>query len=295
MAVRNYAYPPDKRDALLSYLLKFKALKTNRELNVPRVLAIVGPGGTGKTSMVKRVAAEEGLPIEVLHGGSLSGIYSGQSSIPVRQAILRLNASQSPGILLLDDFDMSDARQEEGLSGTVSRVALQGLVQGWGDDPFTVHMSDDPEKPRPVHLDNPPALIITANNTGVFQDTMLRDMRAELLELDPKGEELLPIVGAMYPHLPDREVKALVKTFPTAKPAFFRMLSNGKANAVLQRHIRNCEKQGVSVFAYDIADALTMAIEAPSLFELVDEGKRLAACPRGKDYLQHTDEKGKAA
>ena len=92
-----------------------------------RVL-LVGPPGTGKTSLASALAGELGLPLRTVQYEAVIGSYLGETSGRLREMFDL--AAEEPCVLFLDEFDtLAKERGDEHDAGEVKRVVSTLLLQ----------------------------------------------------------------------------------------------------------------------------------------------------------------------
>ncbi|MEM6499468.1 MAG: AAA family ATPase [Pseudomonadota bacterium] len=271
-----------------SFLLMNAARRTNRLLPVAPMYALAGPSGSGKTTVFKSICADLGVHLEVVPASSMGGMYAGQSSIPVREGIIRAGHSDAwMSAVLIDDLDVTEARMDDNLSGTISSPLLNATLMCFADDPYLLKINDDPEKQRIVPLDRPPVVLITCNDMSKLYEPLARDGRMKHAVLDPKGQDAVPIVQAMYPQTTLADIEKLVGDYPDASVAFFKQLGMQVAEAHAKRVVRTSKPHlpgfDFSAFSRDLATAALGA----SYDQLATAAKRLSSEDRGKNYLKN--------
>ncbi len=254
----------------------------------PPIMIVQGSPGGGKTTLIKGVCAAENVHLEVVPAPSLGGPYAGQSCGPVLEAMVRASrANAAYGAVLLDDFDMTEARVDENLSGTISSALLNSLIMSWADDPTRLVINDDPEKPsRIVPLERPPALFITCNNAAVLYEAAAREGRARILEHSPKGTALVAIVRAMYPSCTKAEIEELLKKYPNRSVAFYRQLGTVAVDAFSDAVIKSAQGRIGNLDLRQFAAELETLARELSLPELMKAAASLNKEKRGKNYLR---------
>ena len=91
-------------------------------------ILLVGPPGTGKTSLASAIASELGLPLRTVQYESVIGSYLGETSGRLRDMFDL--ASEEPCVLFLDEFDtLAKERGDEHDAGEVKRVVSTLLLQ----------------------------------------------------------------------------------------------------------------------------------------------------------------------
>jgi SpoVK/Ycf46/Vps4 family AAA+-type ATPase len=91
-------------------------------------LLLVGPPGTGKTSLASALAGELGIPFRTVQYESVIGSFLGETSARLRDMFA--SVSEEPCVLFLDEFDtLAKERGDEHDAGEVKRVVSTLLLQ----------------------------------------------------------------------------------------------------------------------------------------------------------------------
>lgn len=84
---------------------------------IPRGVLLIGPGGLGKTLLVRAAASEAGVKFLDLDGGSFLDTYVGVGSKRVKQLFADARAANGPCIIFIDEIDGLAARRSKGDDG----------------------------------------------------------------------------------------------------------------------------------------------------------------------------------
>jgi SpoVK/Ycf46/Vps4 family AAA+-type ATPase len=117
----------------------------------PTSLALMGPPGTGKTTLARWIAAELHSPFMVLNLASVVTSYLGQTGHNIKKALDR--ARLEPSVLLLDEFDALGRSRAEGDDiGEMKRVVAVLLqeVERWPDHSVLIAATNLPELVDPA-------------------------------------------------------------------------------------------------------------------------------------------------
>ncbi len=125
---------------------KKTTLLLQKGLTPPTSIALVGPPGTGKTTIAKWIANELSLPLLVLNLASVITSYLGQTGQNLSLALDR--ARQEPSVLLLDEFEsIASLRTIDGDVGEMRRVVAVLLkeIEEWPPHGIVVAASNLPD------------------------------------------------------------------------------------------------------------------------------------------------------
>ncbi|MBE9570210.1 MAG: ATP-binding protein [Proteobacteria bacterium] len=117
----------------------------------PTTLALMGPPGTGKTTLARWIAAELHSPLMILNLASVVTSYLGQTGHNIKKALDR--ARLEPSVLLLDEFDaLARLRTDNDDVGEMKRVVTVLLqeVEGWPDHSVLIAATNLPELVDPA-------------------------------------------------------------------------------------------------------------------------------------------------
>ncbi len=112
----------------------------------PTSLALMGPPGTGKTTLTRWLALQLDVPLMTLNLGSAVTSYLGQTGQNLKKALDR--ARLEPCVLLLDEFDaLARTRLEEADVVEMKRVVnvLLQEIENWPDQSVLVAATNLPE------------------------------------------------------------------------------------------------------------------------------------------------------
>lgn len=135
LQVRRFVEERKKSDLLL-----------RKGLTPPTSIALVGPPGTGKTTIARWIAHELSLPLYVLNLASVITSYLGQTGQNLSLALGR--ARQEPSVLLLDEFEsIASLRTIDGDVGEMRRVVAVLLkeIEEWPPYGVVVAASNLPD------------------------------------------------------------------------------------------------------------------------------------------------------
>lgn len=117
----------------------------------PSSLALMGPPGTGKTSLAQWIAAELHSPLFALNLASVVTSYLGQTGQNIKKVLDRARLESS--VLLLDEFDaLGRSRIENDDVGEMKRVVTVLLqeLERWPDESVLIAATNLPELVDPA-------------------------------------------------------------------------------------------------------------------------------------------------
>ena len=103
------------------------------EVQLPRGILLVGPPGTGKTLLVKALAKELDMPIEVAAGSDFVEKYVGVGAARVRALFIRAR-SHEKCVIFIDEIDAVGAIRDSGNNSERANTLNQLLVEMDGFD-----------------------------------------------------------------------------------------------------------------------------------------------------------------
>lgn len=112
----------------------------------PTSLALLGPPGTGKTTIAKWIAIQLGLPLLTLNLAGVVTSYLGQTGQNLKKAFDQ--ARDAPSVLLLDEFDaLGRTRLDNGDVGEMRRIVTVLLqeLERWPDHSVIIAATNLPE------------------------------------------------------------------------------------------------------------------------------------------------------
>ncbi|WP_299629510.1 AAA family ATPase [uncultured Tateyamaria sp.] len=285
----GYHIPDHLTEEVQAFLFMNAARRVNPIFPVPPMLALGGPPGSGKTTGVKETCARLDVHLDVLPSSILGGVYAGQSSITLRDTIKRASQSEKwMSAILIDDLDMSEARVDDALSNTVSSPLLNGTLMAYADNPFELKTHDDPteKEAETLALERPPVIFITCNDLSKLYGPLRRNMRMVHVEHDPRGQDAVAIVQAMYPRTHPADIKKLVEAYPDASIAFFRSLGMAVAKTHAKRFARSIKTRLFNPDFARLARDLEAAATGASFEELATAAQALSLTDDGKNHLK---------
>lgn len=111
----------------LMYLLRHPEYAKRLNLNVSNIL-LVGPPGTGKSFIAKKLAEHLGLPYFLAHTSDMVGSYHGDNARSIRD-LFNAAKENAPCLLILDEVDCAAQRRNAELSPGALETCNELLVQ----------------------------------------------------------------------------------------------------------------------------------------------------------------------
>lgn len=227
---RNVHIPDTFRERVNLHLFKNLSLP-DIMVSAPLILGIQGPQGDGKSFQARETCLAFGVNVAVISGASLGGPHEGA---PVeiltriyRYASEQTELSQTPTILLIDDFDLSVAASYEHRETTVNTQLLTGFLMNLADNPRQCAGSETSRIP----------IIMTGNNFTALHGPLMREGRMDLYDWEPSVDEKVDVISAfLAPWMAADELpnlKTLVKRYERKPIAFFAALQNDYINALI--------------------------------------------------------------
>ena len=176
----------------------------------PRLLAIQGPAGDGKTEMTTLVCSHLGCHVLFVAGAALAGKHEGDARNALLNVLdegLRLAASDGrPAVLVVDDIDRSVAALLHNTGHTINSQLLIGALHDLGNDRQWAETGP--------HLRVP--IFLTGNNFSCLPETVVRPGRMRFLSWRPswsdKADMWLPQFGTLR-WSDERRVRQLVRCY----------------------------------------------------------------------------------
>lgn len=165
----------------------------------PKGFIFVGPPSGGKTSIVKAIAADNGLPLIMADLGALKGSLIGQSEANVRR-LIALCESMAPCVVLLDEIEdaLAGATSDHVGDSGVSKDQLATILKWRSESKSRIFLCGTCNEPEAIMRVKQGAFTRDGRFDGVvFVDLPNREMRREIwyyycgkynLIADPSGE-----------------------------------------------------------------------------------------------------------
>lgn len=246
-----------------------------------------GPAGSGKTSTIRHLCNHICAPLYELHGKDMVSQWEGQGTKALERKIIEAANDPSPfqPVVLLDDAEMGGLRVDERFTGTVNNNASSGWLMQFANNPRELLVESDTGTRRTIRLKRPPALIMIVNNISALHSPLVREGRAALCTLDPRGADLQRVIAGMFPKLSVRQAGQLVNKFPDKSVAFFAELVNDLAKQAAMNCARDASFDFLSVDWKHAAASIVDASNGATYPQLVAAGEKLAAQSRNTNFV----------
>lgn len=280
--------PPDFKRDFIGHVVFNRLKAENPRLQAEPILAIAGPAGSGKTSNSYALAEAMGCKVYPVQGKDLVAQLEGQGAALLIQALQdAANDTESfMPVVLVDDADLGGLGSSPNVTGTVNGEAVKGCVMAWADNPNIVTVDNGDGPPRSIHLRRAPCMVMTSNRLDHLHQPMLREGRASVVTLDPRGEDLRQVLAGIYPKLGLRKAGHLMRKFPDQSIAFFVGL---KAAVAKRTAVQQVEAYKGSLQQADLklfSDYLLRVAEGASYQSLIDEGMRITSQSRDANFVK---------
>ena len=288
MTIQNDRYiPPDFARSVISHLLLNRAKAENSSIKAPSILIVQGPAGSGKTTSTRHVCRAISAPLYEIHGKDMVSQWEGQGTKALEEKCIEAANDPSPfqPVVLLDDAEMGGLRVDEHFTGTVNNNASSGWLMRFADNPNELIVESDKAPPRTVRFKRPAALVMTVNNISALHSPMVREGRAAVCTLDPRGIDLQRVLAGMYPKLSVRQAGQLVRKFPDKSIAFFADLG---AHLTKQSALRYAQRASYNFNGLDWAhmgNSVAQAAQGATYAQLVEVAEELALQSRKTNFV----------
>lgn len=282
--------PPTIAEELMEYLSVYRSRAENPNISGPTFLIMQGPAGSGKTSTIRHFCNHISAPLYELHGKDMVSQWEGQGTKALEQKIIEAANDPSPfqPVVLLDDAEMGGLRVDEHFTGTVNNNASSGWLMRFADNPRELIVESDLGTRRAIRFKRPAALIMIVNNVSALHSPLVREGRAALCTLDPRGSDLQRVLAGMFPKLTFRQTGQLVGRFPDKSVAFFADLVNDLAKQAALKCARDAGLDFTSIDWKHAAASIVDASNGATYPQLVKAGEKLAAQSRNTNFVNQT-------
>ncbi|WP_299810418.1 AAA family ATPase [uncultured Roseibium sp.] len=279
--------PPTVAYNVLAHLSLFRSIAENPNINGPAILIMQGPAGSGKTSTIRHLCNHICAPLYEIHGKDMVSQWEGQGTKALERKIIEAANDPSPfqPVVLLDDAEMGGLRVDERFTGTVNNNASSGWLMQFANNPRELLVESDTGTRRTIRFKRPPALILIVNNISALHSPLVREGRAALCTLDPRGVDLQRVIAGMFPKLSVRQAGQLVNKFPEKSVAFFAELVNDLAKQAAMNCARDAGFDFLSVDWKHAAASIVDASNGATYPQLVAAGEKLAAQSRNTNFV----------
>jgi hypothetical protein len=284
----NRYIPPDFADDVVAHLMLNRAKAENANVKAPTILIVQGPAGSGKTTSIRHLCECISAPLYEIHGKDMVSQWEGQATKALEEKLIEAANDPSPfqSVLLLDDAEMGGLRVDDHFTGTVNNNASSGWLMRFADNPREMIVESDKAPPRTIRFKRPAALIMTVNNISALHSPLVREGRAAVCTLDPRGIDLQRVLAGMFPKLSVRQAGRLVRKFPDRSVAFFAELGTYLTRQVAMRYARKMSFDFTNVDWEHLATSIADASNGATYAQLVEAGGRLASQSRDKNFVK---------
>lgn len=237
----------------------------------PLYLAIHGPKGEGKTFQTLRACAKYGITIYYVSGAELCGSYEKDSIAQIEQnldeAILNYRTKHILSVLIIDDFHLSVASVNDGVSKTVNSQILTGWLMNLADRAKAERKSRIP-------------FIFLGNDFSNLYAPLTRDGRMDFYEWKPSDEEKEKIICAHFEDYIQGDdnwtsFHALIAKYRLQPISFFAELKNDLLKSLVVERIRTNRIINAVELLREL-NGVSDEIFANASFNIIDRLKELA-------------------
>ncbi len=199
----------------------------------PRFLVVQGVPGEGKTHGIRVTLSRADIDALIISSAELAGETenAGVAALERIGSIAHAISAREgrPLALVLDDFDLSSVARLERVEYTVSSQLLTQHLQ---------FIADTGALRTAAGVSIP--IVMTGNDFTPLRASLLRPGRATFFQHQPSFEEKCASVGALFPSLDPRALRALLKAHRDQPIAFFADLKththDHTIDALIQTH-----------------------------------------------------------
>ncbi|GMH40586.1 hypothetical protein BSKO_08490 [Bryopsis sp. KO-2023] len=194
--------------------------------NVPLILGIWGPKGTGKSFQTELAFKKMGVLPVIMSAGELEHEWAGTPGRMIRERYRKASEMSSVRgkltCLLINDLDAGVGRFDN-TQVTVNNQIVVGTLMNICDHPDQASLGEAWRSDK--KLQRVP-IIVTGNDFSTVYAPLVRDGRMEKMYWSPTGDEVVDIVYQMYKDdgLQREEIATLRERFPDQPLDFFGAL-----------------------------------------------------------------------
>jgi ATPase family associated with various cellular activities (AAA) len=173
----------------------------------PLMLAIQGQPGDGKSFQLRSVLENSAFTIIASSSALLAGNFEAEPVKQMRELYVRAkefaaaNADKLP-VILLEDFDLSPAGQQDDVRYTVNSQLLAGFLMNLADDVGSCQVGTTQRFP----------IFLTGNDFSIVHEPLTRHGRMNIFSWEPTEEERIDVIYSIVkPYIPDTERRQIGK------------------------------------------------------------------------------------
>ncbi|MEQ8694291.1 MAG: AAA family ATPase [Gammaproteobacteria bacterium] len=280
--------PPMVRNTITCYLAGAACQDAVKRFQRPRMCIVAGPPGVGKSTAIRQICQELGVPLHPISASTLNGPDAGQAVAPLKSQYVR-QARNPEGIqtaIVLEDFDQSVARIDEAITGTEHGPQLTEFLMSIADDPHKIEVSHATKPMEVQSLERGPALFMTVNDTRRIHEALKRKRRAVIVEWIASPEDLCEAVQRLYPRCTPANIRRLVLAFPGQPIAFYDEIGDRAVEAELSAFLDTVPPGRFQTINFaGLAAQLVQARQKLTALQLFTAARKLAAEDDHKSYL----------
>jgi len=204
-----------------------KNLMSRHGYQVPLILGIHGPTGSGKTYQCEQILSELGVGIFLISGGQLESPKAGEPAQLIRTTYIAASDSNKRNplksdqkiyplaVIIINDIDTALGEWQLTQYSMNRQIVYEELM----------NLTDHPNEVEGRMTRRIP-VILTGNDFTKLYPPLVRPGRMTTFEWKPTAEEKVLVVSHILPELNQNECKSLVDEFFGQQVSFFSDLSS---------------------------------------------------------------------